>query len=328
MDGGPGRGGQGPNGERRLNVPPEHLYRANAWRAYRRGTELGVPLELSFESGHFVYHAVVTALLAGLAFVLCVPMNDNASGRGFVRLVGARAVTTIADGPVERLLATPGTHVVAGQPIVEQYRADQSAEVDRLGKEFDGLWVRLLRDPLDEDARRALTVTVPALRRARALLLERTLRAPIDGVLTDVRVSEGRHVVKGDTVFVVAPENAAVEVIAVLPAAARPQLSTRAPARFWVDGADSNTSVALTDVHSDAMGPAEVARLLGPSVQGSVVVEGMSVVVTGSLPERRFQADGKDRWFYEGMLGQLDVTLERKPLLFLVVPTLRRWVYR
>lgn len=307
---------------------PERLYRPNAWQAYRRPTELGEPLELSFAWGHALHHVVVAALLVATAFLLCVPVNDNAHGRGFVQMVGSRSVASVIDGPVERVLVKPGMPVVAGQPLVELYRVEQTAQVERMTKEFDGLWGRILRDPLDVDARQALTLNVPALQRARAMLAECTVRAPIDGVVTDVRVTEGRHVSKGDTLFVVAPPDARAEVIAVLPAAYRPQLGTDAPARFWVDGADSNAPVALTELRSDAIGPAEVARLLGPSMQGSVAVEGMSVVVTGALRDREFQADGQSRRFYEGMSGELDVTLDKKPLLFLLVPALRRWVYR
>lgn len=306
----------------------EHIYRESAWKTYRRGTELGTPLELSSALGGSVYHALVVGLLVGLVFLVCVPINDNVRGRGFVRLLGSRAVASVTDGPVERVLVKPGAHVAQGQAIVEQYSADQSTEVERLSKEFDGLWVRLLRDPLDAEARQAMTTTGPALRRARARLDECTVRAPIDGVLTDVRVAEGKHVVKGDTLFVVAPEGARVEVIAVLPGSSRPQVTTRSAGRFWVDGADSNIPVSLTDLHADAIGPAEVSRLLGPSVQGSVVVEGMSFVVTGALREQTFQEDGRARPFFQGMSGDLDVTLDRKPLLFLLVPTLRRWVYR
>lgn len=307
---------------------PERLYRPNAWNAYRRGTELGEPLELSFGWGHAVHHALVLALLVTVALLVCVPIRDDVRGKAFVRFAGARAVGAASEGPVERVLVKAGERVKAGQPVVELHHAEASAQVERLTREHDGLWLRLLRDPLDLDARQAMTTTLPDLRRARALLAELTVRAPADGVVSDVRVVEGRHVAKGDTLFVVVPEGARAEVVAVLPAAARPQLGTSSAARFWVDGADTNTGVQLTEVRGEAVGPTEIARVLGPTVQGSVAATGMSIVVTGALAEQAFPSDGRLRPFYPGMSGELDVALDRKPLLFLLVPSLRRWVYR
>lgn len=307
---------------------PDRLYRANAWAHYRRGTDYGEALRLSFAWGHYVHHAVVTALLVAVAALVCVPIRDDVRGPGFVRLVGARPVASLLDGPVAHVVAAPGQRVAAGDPVLELHQPELVAQVDRLTKEFDGLWLRLLRDPLDQDARQAMTLTQPALRRAKSLLAEATVRAPIDGVVTDVRVTEGRHVAKGDTLFVVVPAGARAEIVAVIPASVRPQVSLDSSTRFWVDGADSNTPVELTELRADAIGPSEVSRLLGPTTQGSLAVEGMSVVVTGALREAEFQSDGQARRFYQGMSGQIDVALDKKPILFLLVPGLRRWVYR
>ncbi len=303
-------------------------YRDNAWNAHRRALHLGTPLELTASTSRAVYHAAVAAFLVMLGALLCIPVRDEASGRGFVRLVGARTIASIADGPVEQVLAKPGAHVKSGQPVIVQYSAEQAAELERLTKEFDGWWTRLLADSLDSDARQALAVTGPALRRARTRLDECTARSPIDGVVTDVRVTEGRHIAKGETLFVVAPEHAAAEIVAVLPASVGPKVTARSACRFWLDGADANVMVTLAEVRSDGIGPSEVARLLGPTMQGSVAVEGMSFVVTGSLDESTFVEDGRKRAFFQGMSGRLDVTLDKKPLLFLLVPGLRRWVYR
>lgn len=307
---------------------PGKLYRTAAWNAYQRGDEIGSLLALDDRWAHRAHHVVVATLLVGVAFVVCVPVKDHVEGRGFVRALGARSVSTAGSGPVDGVFASPGDSVVAGQPIVRLHRVAEDADVARATQELDGLWVRVLRDPLDEEARDALTAGRPALERARAIADERTIRSPISGIVTDVRVREGRHVVAGDTLFVVEPSDAPVEIVAVLPGAMRPQIGERSDARFSIDGADSHASVALVEISSDAVGPAEVKRLLGPAWEDSVEPEGMSFVVTARVDGRDFRADGQSHRFFQGMTGELEVTLDEKPLLFLLVPSLRRWVYR
>jgi hypothetical protein len=304
------------------------LYRPSAWEALRRGNDLGSPLRLDSSALNRIFHASVFALLLTLAIALLVPLNDSARGRGFVHVVGSRNVTSVADGPIERVLLPVGAHVAPGDAVVTQYSADQRSDLDRLTREFETLWVRVLRDPLDLDARQGLALTLPAMRRAEAVLAERTARAPIEGTVSAIRVSEGIHVAKGETLFEITPANAPVEVVGVFPAAYRAHAALGVAGRFWVDGADRNVSMRVSYIQPDATGPAELARLLGPSAKGVNFGEGMSFVIKGSLSDATFVADGRERQFFSGMAGDVDLTLGKRPLLFLLLPTLRRIVYR
>ncbi len=304
------------------------LYRPAAYASLRQGHDSGSPLQLDTTATATAYHAAVIALLVSLAVALAVPLNDSARGRGFVHVVGSRSVTGVADGPVERVLLPVGQAVVAGDAVVAQYSADQRSELDRITREFEMLWVRVLRDPLDVDARQGLSVTLPALRRAEAALAERTARSPISGTLSAIRVSEGTHVLKGETLFEVTPAEAPVEIVGVFPAAYRAHASVGSVARFWVDGADSNVSMQISYVQPDATGPTEMARLLGPVAKGVTFGEGMTFVLKGSLDRTTFLSDGRSRPFFSGMAGDVDLTLGKRPLIFLLVPSLRRLVYR
>jgi biotin carboxyl carrier protein len=309
-------------------VSTERLFRRAALTAYRHGNDVGGVLELEETSAGFVYHLVVAGFLVFLGFVLCVPVNDYAAGRCVVRVPAARLVSTTGRGPVEHVLARSGQAVTKGQAIVELHQVEQKADLERIEEEFESLWVRVLRDPLDLTARDQLSSVQATLTRARVAVAERTFKAPIDGILTDVRVQEGRHVEPGDTLFVVEPVDAPVEIIAALPGSLRPQLDLEQSARFSVDGSDAWRAVELREISADVIGPNEAKRFLGRSAEDSIDVGKTSVIVTATIDTRFYKADGREYQLYQGMSGELEVRLAKKPIAFLLVPALRRWVYR
>ena len=306
----------------------EHLFRRQALSAYRDGNDVGGVLELGSTAAALVYHLVTAAFLIFIGFVFCVPVSDYASGRGVVRVRSARSVSSTGRGPIEHVLAHSGELVAKGQPIVELHKAEQLADLERVQEEFDGLWVRVLRNPLDLTARDTLSSSQAQLNRARAAVDQRTFRAPIDGVLTDIRVQPGRPVEPGDTLFVVEPVNAPVEIVAALPGALRPQLELGQSARFSIDGSDGYRNVDLGEISADVIGPNEAKRFLGRAAEDSIDVGRTSVIVTAKVDTRLYQADGRQYQFFQGMSGELEVRLAKKPIAFLLVPMLRRWVYR
>lgn len=302
------------------------LFRPAAEAAYGRD-DIGRTLEVGDRWVPTIYHAVVMLLLGALAFVCLVPVNEYATGTGFVRISGSQPVTSTAAGPIARMAVGVGDRVAKGDVVVELDGRIERAELERLQEQFDGAWTRVLRDPVDVAARASLPPLLPLLGRARAALEARVFRAPIDGVVTDVRGNLGGHVEIGDTLFVVEPDDATVEVVALLPGAFRPQLDVGKHARFAVDGSDSPQPVRLRDISADLVGATEVKRILGPALADGAPFSGTSVTLVAAVDARTYPADGRANRYYQGMLGELEVRLERKPILFLLLPRLRRLVY-
>jgi hypothetical protein len=124
----------------------------------------------------------------------------------------------------------------------------------------------------------------------------------------------------------VEPVDAKVELFAVVPGAFRPQLHRERETRFRVAGADAPAPVQLGEISADQVGAAEVARMLGPALADTASFSGTSVMLVATTDEREYRADGRANRYYQGMTGELEIRLDRKPILFLLLPGLRRLV--
>lgn len=302
------------------------LFRAAAEAAYGRD-DIGHTLEVGDRWVPTIYHAIVVMMLVALSFIALLPVNEYATGTGFVRISGSLPVTSTGAGPVAHVAVGVGGRVARGDVVIEIDHRTEQTELELLREQFDSAWTRLLRDPLDVAARASLPPLLPMLERARAAIDARRFRAPIAGTVTDIRVGVGGHVEVGDTLFVVEPDGATVEVVALIPGAFRPLLDVDKPARFAVEGSDSPQPVRLRDISADLVGAAEVKRILGPALADGARFEGTSVTLVATINAAGYPADGRTNRYYQGMKGELEIRLDRKPILFLLLPPLRRLVY-
>jgi multidrug efflux pump subunit AcrA (membrane-fusion protein) len=149
------------------------------------------------------------------------------------------------------------------------------------------------------------------------MTLERqTLRAPIDGVLTDVRVRIGSYAEADEPLFTVEPEGGEAEVIAVLSGIDGSQLGVTQRARFAAVGSTRYVDAQLRVISTDLDEVNELVRILGLGRAGRQA--GPSDPARWVAVVAHLEHDG----FHQGMSGELEITLEPKPLLFLLFPQL------
>ena len=162
------------------------------------------------------------------------------------------------------------------------------------------------------------------LEAAEATLEQRVIRAPHDGVVTDVHVQPGQHVNIGDVVMAVVDESdPGLEIVAFLPGADRPQLEPGMPMRLSLAGFEyAYQDVVVEEISEGVVGPAEAGRMLGPQLADTLPLGGGVVMVRARLPGRTFVSDDEVYPFHDGMGGEVDVRLDAETILEMLIPAL------
>lgn len=272
----------------------------------------------------FVYWLVCAVALFALFFALLFRIHEYATGPAVVRVDGARTLTAAAEATVESVSVEPGSRVSAGDPLVFFYDTKERADYQRITVEFEHELARLLRDPTDATVRATLAGLRTRREQARAVLEERVVTAPIDGIVSDVRIHAGQHLAAGEIVLSVAPIDAPVSLVAVLPGQYRPMLREGQVIRFSLDGYRNDfRDVPIETIGTEVVGPQEVQRYFGKELGDAVKVSGPSVLVRGKLPSRRFSYDGKEYGYFGGLTGIAEARVKSEPIAVMLFPSLR-----
>lgn len=276
------------------------------------------------------FRLCVAGLVVVLAFLVLGRLNEYASGPAVVWLEGRSTLTAHEAAYVSKVDVLPGTRVRQGDVLVQFYSSSEAAELNAATREFDDQLRKLLQQPQDGAAREALV----SLRARRDLsqrrLDERTLRAPFNGVVGDVRVRAGQLVEAGTSVLELADVASTASLTALLPGRYRPFLAPGKKLRFQLDGFNKRPQeVIITNVGDQIVGPSEAARYLGRDLADSVTVTGPVVLVQARLPKATFESDdGKTLGFAHGMHGKAESVVRNERVAYVFVPALKQWVER
>jgi membrane fusion protein (multidrug efflux system) len=270
---------------------------------------------------------VVVAAIASVLFAVFFSVDEYASGPAVVRIDGRRVMTTTATGPVEALEVQAGQHVEVGDVLVRIRATEENAELARATTEYDLQLVKYLVDPHDANAKQQVSTLRARRDAAKNALESKIVRATIAGTVSDVRAKAGLPVAPGEVLCaVVPPEASQISIAALVPAEYRPMIAAGLPMRFELDGFRYEyADVHVEEVSSEAVGPAEVARLLGTERDGTVRIDpGGKVFVTGKLSNATFTSEGQRYGYYDGLTGTAQVRVRREPIIVTLIPSLRQ----
>jgi membrane fusion protein (multidrug efflux system) len=307
-----------------MNGTASDIFREEALKHHLSGTEHGDVLRLSPDWINSTYWIIVATALASLVYVAVGRIDEYATGIGVVRLEGRLEVTATTAGTVSRIEAEPGRPVRAGDPLVRLNDAQERADLERVEREFDLHLLARLRDPADA----ASALSLAGLRAQKVLAdaraAERLIRAPEEGVVSDIRIREGQSIGQGDGLLTLAREGTGGYVIALLPGQYRPKLRPGLPLRLTLDGfPQAPQQLVVESVGDEVIGREEVHRYLGSRISADALPPGPLVVVRASLPSSTFESDGRGYFFHEGMLAMSEVRTDSEPLLLVLVPGLK-----
>jgi multidrug efflux pump subunit AcrA (membrane-fusion protein) len=304
-----------------VSGPSGGLFRKEALDAHLGSRGEGEVLRLAPRWAGWTFSLLVAAFIFALAYAIVGTVDEYASGIGIVRVQGRREMTARLTGTVSAVEAQPGQRVKAGQ-VLARFHGDE-AELERLSHEYDLQLVKVLDAPTDQAARARLTEIRSAREQARAQVDERLIKAPVDGVVSDVRVQPGKLVEAGSTVLSLVPDDARFEIIAVLPGNYRPRLKPGMPLRLQMMGfAHSYSEVTINNIGDQVVGPAEIRRFLPTELADTLPIQGPVVLVTAQLPSQTFEAEGKTYDYFDGMQGVAEARIQSKSILVTLLPGL------
>lgn len=309
--------------------PSPTLFRPEAVDALSRAGERPSLLRIAPTWTRWTFVIVLAACASALVYSFVGTIDEYAVGPALIRADGRREVTAAASGIVAMVDVRPGEHVTQGHLLIRLHDASESAEYDRLQHEFELQLVKSLRDPADQTARQSLTALRTQMELAQARLDERTIRAPEDGVVSDVRIRPGQHLNPGDIVLTLVPPDASFTVIAMLPGNYRPVLRAGMALRLELDGYRYQyRRLVIDEIADEVVGPAEVKRYLGAEIADAVSVSGSVVLVQASLPTSTFDTEGRSVRYHDGMLAKAEARVRSERILVSLVPGLRALVHR
>ncbi|MBX7084203.1 MAG: HlyD family efflux transporter periplasmic adaptor subunit [Nannocystaceae bacterium] len=301
------------------------LYRAEAVQAVRLRGEQGEVIRVSGAWTRAMYWSLVAMLIAVIVGVCVGEVSQYSTGPAVVRQHGRSDVAALGAGAVKSIDVEPGARVQAGQILVRLSDGVERASWASTRADYETQLRARLADPTDEAAGAQLTALRRALEASVAALETRVIRAPHDGVVTDIAVTPGQHVAGGDAVLAVVDRNApGLELVAFLPGGDRPQLQPGMALRLELGGFDyAWQDLAVGTISEGVVGAEEARRILGPQHADTLPLGGSVVMVRATLPSTTFESDGETYPYHDGMGGTAEVRLRDETLLELLVPALK-----
>jgi membrane fusion protein (multidrug efflux system) len=302
-----------------------HLFRQEALAAHRERHEMGDVIRVSPAWTRAMYGSLVGMLVVGLGAAATAEITQYSAGPAVVRQHGRADVAAASAGAVASIDVEAGERVARDQILVRLGDVTERAVFESTRDDFHAQLRTRLLDPTDEAAAQQVRTLKRQLEAAEAALEGRVIRAPHDGVVTDIGVALGQHVAPGDAVMAVVDHSAAgLELIAFLPGGDRPQIQPGMTLRLELQGFDyAWQDVAVGSISEGVIGPAEAKRILGPQLGDTLPIGGGVVMVRATLPSTTFESDGHEFPYHDGMGGVAEVRLRDETILEMIIPALK-----
>jgi membrane fusion protein (multidrug efflux system) len=302
-----------------------NLFRREAIDAHAgRQMAQGSLLQISPRWMNLTYRFLALLLVAAITYLALGTLTEYATGPAVVRVEGRIDITANAAGTVAAVEVQPGQRVAAKQLLVRFYDAQESAELDRIDREFELQLVKTLRSASDQEARTALGLLRAQKEQAQSRLESRSVRAPSAGVVSDVRIRTGQLLGAGDIVLTLVRDDARFGIVAMLPGQYRPLLKPHMPMRLELSGFRfAYRELEIDTIGDEVIGPAEARRYLGAEIADTVTLPSSVILVRAHLPTRDFSVDGRTFAYHDGMQGTAEARVRTEPILFSLVPGLK-----
>jgi membrane fusion protein (multidrug efflux system) len=312
-----------------MPAPSGGIFRQEAVEEMQRVGDRPSLLRLAPTWTRWTYWVVLATCASALVYSFIGKIDEYAMGPALIRAEGRRPVTAPAAGTVASVEVHPGARIPKGLVLLRLHDAAERAEFDRLEHEFELQLVKTLRDPSDQNARQSLTALRVQKELAQARLDDRAIRAPVEGIVSDVRIRPGQSLAPGDVVLTLVPPESKFSVIAMLPGNYRPVLRQGMPLRIELEGYRYQyRRLTIDEISDEVVGPAEVKRYLGPEIADAISLTGPVILVQASLPSSTFELDGRAVRYHDGMLAKAEARVRSETILLSLVPGLRALTHR
>lgn len=306
------------------------LYRGEALEAHRKRGQEGTLVQLSPTWVKRAYPLLVLSMLGAIVFAIFVKVSTYSTGTAVIVFEGSTSVTASAGGTVDKVFVKENEAVKKGDPLLRLSSPEEAAQLAQSETEWRDTQIQFLFDQSDEQVRKSLMSAATARDHALARVEARTVRAPRDGVVTNLHVKEGLAVQLGSYVMQITDENSEIEVLAFLPGADGPRVRESMPLQLELDSYTKARAIAtITRVQSDAVSGSEAAKLGGDMLAESIAKDlqaGTWIAVRARLPSRTFKAEHSTYNYHHGMHAKVEVKVRSKPFLVTLLPALEKYL--
>lgn len=303
------------------------LYRGEALAAHRtRGNE-GVLVHLSPGWVRRTYPFLLCAILVALVFTAFIKVPTYSTGQA-VMVIDGTPVTSGVQGNVAELFVKPKQKVKKGSLILKFSSRSERDELEAAQQEEDAFTASYLFDQTDLENKKALIAAAQKVEATKKRIELKTVRAPRDGVVSDIRARLGENMSPGEAIVTILPEDADVTVVTFLNATDRPRLHKGMKMKVNLAGYTKSPETAeIVEVGNDAIAPEAVQKYLGTTLAGSVkLAHGSYVLVKAKMPTRTFESQKQTLYYHHGMQAKVDVLINEKPFLVTLIPALEKYL--
>lgn len=303
------------------------LYRGEALEAHRsRGNE-GVLVHLSPGWVRRTYPFLLLAIAVALVFCAFIKVPTYSTGQA-VMVMDGTPITAGTTANVAKLHVKPGQRVLKGSLILKFQSQAERDELEVAQKEEDSYTSQYLFDQTDVENKKLLIQAAQKVEATKRRIELKTIRAPHEGVISDIRAKEGEQLTQGEAIATILPENADVTVVTFLNAKDRPRLHEGMNMKVNLAGYTKAPETAkITEVGNDAVSPEAVQKFLGTTLAGSVkLAPGSYVLVKAKMPTRTFKSQKETLYYHHGMQAKVDVLINEKPFLVTLIPALEKYL--
>ena len=310
------------------------LYRGEALEAHRNRGNEGQLVQLTPGWVRRAYPMLVVAIAVAIGFAIFIRVPTYSTGTAVVVFEGSTSVTASIGGTVDKVFVKENEAVKKGDPVIRLSSPEEAAALAAAETEWHDQQIQFLFDQANETARKALKSAATARDRELARVEARTIRAPRDGVVTNLHVKEGVAVQAGGYVLQITDENSEIEVIAFLPSKDSPRIREKMGLQLALDGyTKARVTGTITHVQADAVSSTEAAKLSGDMLAESVARELQASTLTmtwttvrARLPARMFKAEHNTYHYHHGMHAKVEVKIQSKPFLVTLLPGIQKYL--
>jgi len=232
---------------------------------------------------------IVLFLSIGIAYVLLAKVHEVVTGPAVIRVTNKITVLALSSGVVATVVVVPGDRVMTG---------DLMATLQ--GEPGDSLLTRMREE----------------------------VRAPADGIVSDVNIRAGQAVAIGDQVLSLCRDGSSNEVLALLPGSYAPQIHVGMPLVLKIDGySQSREELTILYVAPDIVGPNDAARYVGKEIAQTLSLNGPILIVRTTLPQdtfNTFESANEKFNYHDGMVARAEVNVRKEPLITALVPGIKQ----
>jgi multidrug resistance efflux pump len=276
----------------------------------------------------------VLALLIAIGFAVFVKVPTYSTGTAVVMFEGSTSVTAAISGTVDKVFVQENEAVRKGDPLVRLNSPEEAAALAAAETEWRDQQIQFLFDQTDEQARKAMKSAATNRDHQLARVEARTIRAPRDGVVTNLHVKDGAAVQAGGYVLQITDENSEIEVLAFLPSKDSPRIREKMGLQLALDGyTKARVTGAITHVQPDAVSATEAAKLGGEMLAESIARELQAstqtttwITARARLPSRMFKAEHNTYHYHHGMHAKVEIKILSKPFLVTLLPGLQKYL--